>query len=90
MPRAENPKVKESVAASFTPADSPMTYEDYAASDAHVDLSTPRVAVGEPAIDFELPLYDFSDGSRRDTGETFHLMQVAANQPVALVFGSYT
>lgn len=86
----ENPGVKDSAAASFTPADSPMTYEDYLASESHRELSTPDVTVGREVHDFMLPVYDFSDGTRRETGETFHLLDVAANQPVALVFGSYT
>ncbi|MBI2167944.1 MAG: hypothetical protein HYU28_00355 [Actinobacteria bacterium] len=87
---AENPKVKDSAAAGFTPADSPMTYEDYLASESHRALSTPAVVIGEPAHDFALPVDDFSDGTRRETGKVFRLQEVAANQPVALIFGSYT
>ena len=87
-PPPENPKVKQSVAAGFTPADSPLTLEDVMESHAH--LATPDLAVGDAAFDFDLPVYDFSAGDRRDTGERFHLQEVARNQPVALVFGSYT
>lgn len=87
---AENPRVKDSAAARFTPDDSPMTFEDYVASEEHRALSTPDVVVGEPAHDFALPVYDFSDGTRRETGESFRLLDAAANQPVALIFGSYT
>jgi len=39
---------------------------------------------------FDLPLYDFSDGTRVETGRNFQLQAVAANRPVALIFGSYT
>lgn len=88
--RPENPKVKDSMAASFTPADSPRTLEDYMASETRRDLSTPDVAVGQIAADFTLPVYDFSSGSREVTGETIHLLGVATNEPVALIFGSYT
>jgi hypothetical protein len=88
--RPENPRVKESMAASFTPADSPLTVEDYMASATRRQLSTPDVTVGELAADFALPIFDFSNGVRRETGESFHLLAVAANQPVALIFGSYT
>jgi hypothetical protein len=60
------------------------------ASEERRALSTPDVEVGQPAVDFALPIYDFSAGSRESTGATFRLRDVATNQPVALVFGSYT
>lgn len=82
--------MKESAAASITPPDSPHTLEDYMAGETHRVLAAPDVEVGRPAYDFELPVYDISDGTRRATGATFHLQDVAANQPVALIFGSYT
>lgn len=88
MGRPENPKVKGSVAAGFTPADSPLTFEDVMES--HADLATPDVTVGEVAFDFDLPVFDFSSGFRDETGRSFHLQEVARNQPVALLFGSYT
>ena len=34
--------------------------------------------------------YDFASGRRELTTEAFRLLDVAMNQPVALVFGSYT
>jgi len=88
--RPENPKVKDSVAASFTPADSPMTLEDYGASSTRLALSTPDVSVSEAAFDFDLPVSNFSSGRREETGGAFHLLDAAVNQPVALIFGSYT
>lgn len=88
--RPENPRVRDSMASSFTPADSPRTVEDYMASEERRALSTPAVEVGKIAADFALPVYDFVSGSRELTTETFRLLEVARNQPVALVFGSYT
>jgi hypothetical protein len=74
----------------FTPEDSPRTLPDVMADPLHQDLSTAKLATGDPAFDFELPVYDFSNGTRVETGRTFQLQSVAANRPVALVFGSYT
>lgn len=74
----------------FTPDDSPKTPMDVMADPVHQDLSTPKVAVGDEAPDFDLDVFDFSDGTEVATGERFHLQSVAANQPVALIFGSYT
>jgi hypothetical protein len=74
----------------FTPDDSPRTPLDLAASTQHVDLSTAKLAPGDPAFDFERPLFDFSSGVRRDTGRSFRLLAAAAERPVALIFGSYT
>jgi hypothetical protein len=74
----------------FTPEDSPRTPMDVLADPVHQDLSTPALAPGDPAYDFDLPLYDFSDGTERATGQRFHLREVADERPVALVFGSYT
>ena len=88
--RPENPTVKDSVAASITPADSPMTLEDYLAGEVRQALSPPAVTVGQQAVDFTLPLHDFSSGGRVETGKAFRLLEVAENQPVALIFGSYT
>ena len=61
-------------------------HEDFATE----DLATPDVEPGGPAFDFEGPVFDFSDGSERATGERMRLSDVAADRPVALVFGSYT
>ena len=69
--------------ASFTPADSPMTSADVMSSPEYLDLMTPKVSVGDQAVDFDLPLLD-RPGSRVRLGS------FANNQPVALIFGSYT
>ncbi len=74
----------------FTPKDSPLTPPDLFADAAVRDLATAKLAVGDPAEDFELPVQDFSDGTGRATGQVFQLRKVAAERPVALVFGSYT
>jgi hypothetical protein len=75
---------------SITTEDSPKTPVDLASDPEMRDLSTANVSVGDLAFDFDLPVYDFSDGTERLTGETFHLSEVARERPVALVFGSYT
>jgi len=74
----------------FTPDDSPKTPMDIWADPRLKELSTPDLAVGDMAFDFELPVYDYSDGVERATDETFHLASEAKERPVALVFGSYT
>jgi hypothetical protein len=74
----------------FTPDDSPRTPDDILNDPEVRDLATPKLAVGDPAYDFDLPIHDFSDGTERTTGERFHLRERAASRPVALVFGSYT
>ncbi len=76
--------------ASITPAHSAKTYEQVHAEERTIRLQTPDVGPGDIAPDFELDVVDFSSGERRETTETFHLQSVAANTPVALVFGSYT
>ncbi len=75
---------------SITPEDSPRTPPELAEDPEIQDLSTADVAVGGEAFDFDLPVYDFSDGEERLTGDSFHLSKVAGERPVALVFGSYT
>lgn len=75
---------------SFTPDDSPMGLPDAMADPVFKNLSTAKLAPGDSAFDFDLPIYDFSNGSRVSTGRTFQLKTVAAKRPVALVFGSYT
>ena len=52
------------------------------------DLATAKLAVGEPAYPFELPLLD-ADGSTR-SGETVRLEELTRERPVALIFGSFT
>jgi hypothetical protein len=69
-----------------TPADSPLTMEEAVA--VNRDLATAKLAVGDPAFHFDLPLLD-GDGSRA-TGETVSLAELGRDRPVALVFGSYT
>jgi hypothetical protein len=64
-----------------TPVDSPLSMEDVLASDAYLDLRTPKLRVGDPAFLFEL---------LRDTGELVRLADFVGRSPVALVFGSYT
>lgn len=67
----------------FTPADSPMSVADVMASPEYRDLMTPTVVVGERAFDFDLPRLD-------RPGDRVRLSAFAGNQPVALIFGSYT
>ena len=74
----------------FTPDDSPMTPVDVFADPTHQDLAQAKLAEGDSAFDFELPVFDFSDGTRRETGRVLHLQETASERPVALIFGSYT
>ena len=74
----------------ITPDDSPKTPMEVLADPRTRALATPDLAVGDPAYDFELPLYDFGDGTARATGESFQLRAAARERPVALIFGSYT
>jgi hypothetical protein len=69
-----------------TPADSPLTMEEAVALNR--GLATAKLAVGDPACPFDLPLL-VGDGSR-PTGETVSLEELGRDRPVALVFGSYT
>lgn len=66
----------------LAPADSPLGLPDVEASPVYRDLSTPTLAVGDEAFDFELPLLD--------GGGTERLSNFKSKKPVALVFGSYT
>jgi hypothetical protein len=85
------PKLPEGIDwRAFTPDDSPRTPADVFADPVHRDLATAKLAQGDPAFDFDLPVYDFSDGSRVETGRRFQLRAAASQRPVALVFGSYT
>ncbi len=54
------------------------------------DLSTPKLAPGDLAFDFELPLLDARGGTARATGGSVRLSSHAGVRPVALIFGSYT
>jgi hypothetical protein len=73
-----------------TPNDSPLTLKALMSREDYRDLSTPKLVEGDPAFDFELPRYDFSDGSAIATGATVRLSEFRSVQPVALIFGSYT
>ena len=64
------------------PADSPLGLQDVVGSEEYRDLMTAKVAVGDVAPDFELP--------RVGAEGTLRLSSLTAEQPVALVFGSYT
>ncbi|MDG2308586.1 MAG: hypothetical protein P8R42_28740 [Candidatus Binatia bacterium] len=75
---------------SLTPDDSPLTPDDLHADAKMIDLSTATVEADGPAFDFELPLFDYSGGTKQETGKTFHLSEVSKNRPVALIFGSHT
>lgn len=74
----------------FTPDDSPRTPDDVFQDPAVIDLGTPKLAIGDPAFNFDLEVYDFSDGTKQSTGERFNLALRADSRPVALIFGSYT
>ena len=74
----------------FTPEDSPKTPVDVFADPVHQDLAQAKLTEGDLAYDFDLPIFDFADGTRRETGERLHLLEAARNRPVALIFGSYT
>ena len=63
------------------PRDSPLTLSDVMARDDYRDLMTAKVAEGDVAPDFDLPLLG---------GGRAHLAELRAAGPVALVFGSYT
>ncbi len=69
--------------ASITPVDSPLTYEDVMSSPLYSALLTATVEHGDLAPDFTLDRVDLP-------GATVCLGDVARNQPVALIFGSYT
>jgi hypothetical protein len=73
-----------------TPADSPLTLKTLMGREDYRDLSTPKLAAGDTAFDFELPRYDFSDGTAVVTGTRVRLSKFRSVKPVALIFGSYT
>jgi hypothetical protein len=66
----------------LAPKDSPLTLQDVLADTGYRDLARPKVAVGDIAPGFELPLVDGTD--------TVRLSRLLDERPVALVFGSYT
>jgi len=65
-----------------TPDDSPLRMRDAMTSPIYRDLMAAKLAVGDPAIDFEL--------AQLDTGKLVRLSSFARLRPVALAFGSYT
>ena len=73
-----------------TPPDSPLTMEEALASPVYRDLSTPKLSVGYPAHDFELPRVDASSDAATATGGTVRVSSFAGLRPIALIFGSYT
>jgi hypothetical protein len=64
------------------PKDSPLTMQDVLTSADYRNLMTAKVSVGDPAPDFDL--------ARIDGAGTVSLSSLTADQPVALIFGSYT
>jgi len=64
------------------PEGSPLTLQDVVGSDEYRNLMTAKVALGDPAPDFELARLD-GEGSIR-------LGSLVEEHPVALIFGSYT
>ena len=76
-----------SVEAPDTPLDSPLAMTDVMESPRYRDLWTARLAPGDPAFDFELPLLD---DAGRPAPESVRLSSFAGARPVALIFGSYT
>ena len=70
-----------------TPTDSPLRLADIRTSAVYRNLSTPAVAVGDPAPVFRLPRLDVT---RAETMEIVDLGDDLGRRPVALIFGSYT
>jgi hypothetical protein len=64
------------------PKDSPLTMQDVLANEDYRNLMTAKVSLGDPAPDFHL--------ARTDGAGTVRLSWLTAEQPVALIFGSYT
>ena len=75
---------------SVTPEDSPKTPMDIRADPTWKKLTTADLQAGDDAYDFSSPIYDFSDGTEKVTGEHFNLTEASREKPVALIFGSYT
>jgi hypothetical protein len=74
----------------FTPEDSPKTPMDVHAEPLHQKLATAEVQQGEPAYFFNRPIFDFTSGTKVETGSIFDLGERSKTKPVALIFGSYT
>jgi hypothetical protein len=73
-----------------TPEDSPKTPMDVMEDPTHTGLATAELCTGDVAYDFTSPVYDFFDGTEKNTGTMFTLAKVAREKPVVLIFGSYT
>ena len=78
---------RSSPAADLPSFTSPKSREDIYASPEYQDLFTPKVHAGDAAPDFVLPTLD---AAHRTTGQTVQLSTHFGQQPVALIFGSYT
>lgn len=65
----------------------PKTREEVVNSGWHRDLQTPKLGPGDPSFDFSLPVLDPGRGL---TEQMVRLSDYAGQQPVALIFGSYT
>jgi hypothetical protein len=65
-----------------TPVDSPLRMRDVMESPRYLDLWRAKLAPGDPAFDFELPLLE--------TADTVRLSSFRGERPVVLIFGSYT
>ena len=87
---SDSVKVSQDRLRAITPPTSAKSAEEVHAEERNIRLRTTDLAEGDVAPDFDLAVYDFSSGGRAETTSTFHLQSVAANTPVALVFGSYT
>ena len=74
----------------ITPEDSPKTPIDVFSDPKLQDLAAAKLSEGDLAYDFKSRIYDYSDGTEKDTGQLFHLAEVSKEKPVALIFGSYT
>ena len=74
----------------ITPDDSPLTPMDVMADERHKALATATLKPGEKAHNIVRPVYDYSTGVQRATGQIFDLLTVCQEKPVALIFGSYT
>ena len=66
----------------LAPKDSPLTLQDVMADPGYRDLAHAKIAEGDAAPDFELPLVEGAG--------TVRLAALLDKRPVALVFGSYT
>ena len=76
-------------AAAITAPDSPVSWQEASVSELYRDLSTAKVAPGDPAPDFTLPEFDCGTGGLEATGRAVTLSTLRGRS-VALVFGSYT